>query len=48
LADLRKLMMDGGVYVVVETKNFPLGEIRGSEFVPIDRIFPDISDFHWD
>jgi CHRD domain len=48
LADLRKLMMDGGVYVVVETKNFPLGEITGSEFVPIDRIFPDISDFHWD
>ncbi|TLX90136.1 MAG: CHRD domain-containing protein [Thaumarchaeota archaeon] len=48
LKDLRKLMMDGGVYVSVQTKEFPLGEIRGEEFIPIDRIFPDISDFQWD
>ncbi|TLX68659.1 MAG: hypothetical protein E6L03_03170 [Thaumarchaeota archaeon] len=44
--DLRKLMMDRGVYVSVQTE-FPLGEIR-EEFIPIDRIFPDISDFQWD
>ena len=48
LADLNKLMLDGRVYVEVQTKDFPLGEIRGDEFIPIDRIFPDISDFRWD
>ncbi len=47
LADLRKLMMDGGIYVSIETKEFPQGEIKGDEFIPIDRIFPDISDFQW-
>ena len=47
LADLLDLMMNGGVYVEVQTKKFPLGEIRGDEFVPIDRIFPDITDFQW-
>ncbi|HET6727638.1 MAG TPA: hypothetical protein VFH19_06370 [Nitrososphaeraceae archaeon] len=48
LADLQKLMLDGGVYVELQTKDFPLGEIRGDEFILIDRIFPDISDFRWD
>ena len=48
LADLLELMEDGGVYVEVQTIEFPLGEIRGDEFVPIDRIFPDITDFQWD
>jgi len=48
LADLVELMKDGGAYVEVQTIEFPLGEIRGDEFVPIDRIFPDITDFQWD
>jgi hypothetical protein len=47
LEDLRKLMIDGRVYVSVQTNDFPLGEIRGEEFIAIDRIFPDISDFQW-
>jgi CHRD domain len=47
LEDLRNLMMDGAVYVDVQTKEFPHGEIKGDEFIPIDRIFPDISDFDW-
>lgn len=47
LEDLRNLMMDGTVYVDVQTKEFPHGEIKGDEFIPIDRIFPDISDFDW-
>jgi hypothetical protein len=34
--------------VSVETKELPQGEIKGDEFIPIDRIFPDISDFRWD
>ncbi len=47
LVDLQKLMLNGKVYVTVQTKDFPLGEITGDEFVPIDRFFPDISDFDW-
>ena len=47
LEDLHKLMLNGGIFVVVVTKEFPRGEIGGGEFVPIDRFFPDISDFDW-
>ena len=47
LVDLQKLMLNGAVYVTVQTKDFPLGEITGDEFVSIDRFFPDISDFDW-
>lgn len=47
LEDLHKLMLNGGIFVIVVTKQFPLGEIGGGEFVPIDRFFPDISDFDW-
>jgi hypothetical protein len=47
LMDLQKLMLNGELYVTVQTKDFPLGEITGDEFVPIDRFFPDISDFDW-
>jgi hypothetical protein len=47
LEDLHKLMLNGGIFVIVVTKQFPSGEIGGGEFVPIDRFFPDISDFDW-
>ena len=47
LEDLHKLMLNGGMYVIIPTKEFPRGEIGGGEFVPIDRFFPDISDFQW-
>jgi hypothetical protein len=47
LRDLHKLMNNGGVFVTVLTKEFPRGEIGGSDFVPIDRFFPDMSDFNW-
>ena len=47
LEDLHKLMLNGGIFVIVLTKEFPRGEIGGGEFVPIDRFFPDISDFDW-
>ena len=47
LEDFHKLMLNGGIFVIVVTKEFPRGEIGGGEFVPIDRFFPDISDFNW-
>lgn len=47
LSDLHKLVMKGEVYVSILTKDFPHGQIRGNEFIPIDRALPDISDFHW-
>ena len=48
LKSLHKLAQNEDVYVIVATKQFPQGEIYGQEFVPIDRFFPDISDFNWD
>lgn len=47
LRDLHKLMLDGGTFITIITKEFPKGEIGGGEFVPIDRFFPDMSDFEW-
>jgi hypothetical protein len=48
LEDLHRLVTSGKSYVLVTTKQFPHGEIRGGDFVPIDRIFPDTTDFKWD
>ena len=47
LKDLYKSMVDGRIYVTVHTEDFPHGEIRGDSFIPIDRVFPDTSDFRW-
>jgi hypothetical protein len=47
LKDLHKLITDGRSFVIVTTKQFPRGEIGGGDFVPIDRFFPDTSDFNW-
>jgi hypothetical protein len=40
-------MVDGSVYVDINTKKFPNGEIRGYRFIGIDRVFPDFTDFKW-
>jgi hypothetical protein len=48
LSDLRKMVMEEQVYVSILTKAYPHGEIRGNEFIPIDRALPDMSDFLWD
>ena len=37
----------GGTFITIITKEFPKGEIGGGEFVPIDRFYPDMSDFEW-
>lgn len=47
LKDLYKSMVDGRIYVSVHIEDFPHGEIRGDSSIPIDRVFPDISDFRW-
>jgi hypothetical protein len=47
LSDLHKLIDNGTVYISIHTKDFPNGEIRGSSFVGIDRIFPDFTDIKW-
>ena len=47
LKSLHKFVQNEDVNVIVATKEFPQGEIYGHEFVPIDRFFPDISDFKW-
>lgn len=47
LKALHRMVTAGDTYVVVTTKQFPLGEIGGGDFIPIDRFFPDISDFQW-
>lgn len=41
------MLVDGEIYVVVSTKEYPGGEIGGGDFVSIDRFFPDTSDFQW-
>jgi hypothetical protein len=47
LEALYKLLIKGGTYVKITTKQFPRGEIGGGDFVAIDRFFPDTSDFKW-
>lgn len=47
LKDLHNMLVNGETYVVVFTKQYPLGEIGGGDFVAIDRFFPDTSDFQW-
>lgn len=47
LKHLYSSIVDGTVYVCVHTKGFPDGEISTNSFIPIDRVFPDVSDFKW-
>ena len=48
IPELYKLMIDGMLYVVVHTKDFPDGEIRGNTFVGMDDVFHDSDSFNWD
>jgi hypothetical protein len=40
-------MTGGKMYIGVNTRNYPDGEIGGNLFVPIDRVFPDLNEFEW-
>ena len=47
LYSLLASMVNGSSYIVINTKEFPNGEIRGNSFVGLDRVFPDIPDIKW-
>jgi hypothetical protein len=40
-------MVHGSLYVLIHTKDFPNGEIRGNSFVPMDDLFPADSENRW-
>jgi len=48
LSDFYNLMVNGSIYIIVHTKDFPNGEIRGNSFVPMDDLFPEDSRIKWD
>jgi hypothetical protein len=47
MKDLHKLMVDNMLYVVVYTKDYPNGELRGDSFVGMDDVFHDADEFNW-
>jgi hypothetical protein len=48
LSDFYKLMVNGSIYIIVQTKDFPMGEIRGNSFVAMNDLFPKDSEIKWD
>ena len=40
-------MLNGSLYFVIHTKDFPNGEIGGNSFVPMDDLFPADSQIEW-
>jgi hypothetical protein len=47
MKDLHKLMVDNMLYVVVYTRDYPNGELRGDSFVGMDDVFHDADEFNW-
>ncbi|HEX7180128.1 MAG TPA: CHRD domain-containing protein [Nitrososphaeraceae archaeon] len=48
MSDFYELMVNGSIYVIVHTIDFPYGEIRGITFVAMDDLFPENSKIKWD
>ena len=48
ISDLHDLMVNGSIYITIDTRDFPNGEIHGNSFVGIDRLFPDYTDIQFD
>jgi hypothetical protein len=44
---LLKLMREGMLYIAVNTKDHPNGELRGDSFVGMDDVFHDADEFNW-
>lgn len=47
MQDLHKLMIHDMLYIVVYTKDYPNGELRGDSFVGMDDVFHDADEFNW-
>jgi hypothetical protein len=47
IKDLHKLMLDDMLYIIVYTKDYPNGELRGDSFVGMDDVFHDADEFKW-
>ena len=47
VSDFYNLMINGSIYVIVHTKDFPSGEIRRNSFVPMEDLFPEDSSINW-
>jgi hypothetical protein len=48
LSDFYYSMVNGSLYVVIHTKDFPNGEVSANSFVPLDDLFPAESEINWD
>jgi len=48
ISDLHDLMLNGSIYITIDTRDFPNGEIRENSFVGIDRLFPDYTNIQFD
>jgi hypothetical protein len=47
IQDLHDLMLDGMLYIVVHTKDYSNGELKGDSFVGMDDVFHDSDEFKW-
>ena len=47
ISDFHNLIVNGDIFITVNTKDYPQGEIRGNSFIGIDRLFPDFPDIKW-
>lgn len=47
MKDVHKFMIENQLYIVVYTKDYPRGELRGDSFVGMDDVFHDADEFNW-
>jgi hypothetical protein len=47
MKDVHKLMLDDMLYIIVNTKDYPNGELSGDSFVGMDDVFHDADEFKW-
>jgi hypothetical protein len=47
MKDVNKLMAENLLYIVLYTKDYPRGELRGDSFVGMDDVFHDADEFNW-
>jgi CHRD domain-containing protein len=47
MKSLLKLMREGELYIAVNTKDHPNGELKGESFIGMDDVFHDADEFNW-